>query len=146
MLHGLSAGWHSIIDTSDSLQIARGGSVRFSILGSIEIRQNSHVVRLSGTMQQTLLAALLVSGGTLLTVDVLMEELWGTTPPSKAGNALHAQVSRLRRSLSKLEPNRSESRLCTSASGYSLSIERPDLDAWVFVDKVDLIRSRVESG
>lgn len=120
--------------------------MRFSILGAIEIRQQNHVVRLSGTMQQTLLAALLASGGTLLTIDDLVEELWGTTPPAKVGNALHAQVSRLRRSLARLEPGRSESRLSTSASGYLLNVGRDELDAWAFVDAVDAIRSRIEAG
>lgn len=120
--------------------------MQFSILGAIEIRKQNHIVRLSGTMQQTLLAALVVSGGTLLTVDALVEELWGTTPPSKVGNALHAQVSRLRRSLARLEPDRTESRLATSASGYLLNVDRSELDAWAFVDTVDVIRNRVEAG
>ena len=111
--------------------------MRFSILGTIEVRQDSHVVRLSGAMQQTLLAALLVSDGTLLTVDALMEELWGTTPPTKVDNALHAQISRLRRSLARLEPDRTESRIATSASGYQIVIDRTELDAWTFVDAVD---------
>jgi DNA-binding SARP family transcriptional activator len=120
--------------------------VIFLILGTIEIRKRNHVVRLSGSMQQTLLAALLVSGGTLLTVDTLMEELWGTTPPAKAGNALHAQVSRLRRSLARLEPDRAESRLTTSAYGYLLSVDSAEVDAWAFVNTVDTIRSQVEAG
>lgn len=120
--------------------------MRFSILGAIEVRQHSHVVRLSGTMQQTLLAALLVSDGTLLTVDALMEELWGTTPPNKVENALHAQISRLRRSLARLEPNRTASRIITSASGYQIDIDRSELDAWIFVDEVDAVRTRAETG
>ena len=120
--------------------------MRFSILGTIEVRQDSHVVRLSGAMQQTLLAALLVSDGTLLTVDALMEELWGTTPPSKVDNALHAQISRLRRSLARLEPGRTESRIATSASGYQIVIDRTELDAWTFVDAIDSVRTRAETG
>src|ERR1044072_9902159 len=120
--------------------------MRFSILGTIEVRQDSHVVRLSGAMQQTLLAALLVSDGTLLTVDALMEELCGTTPPSKGDNALHAQISRLRRSLARLEPGRTESRIATSASGYQIVIDRTELDAWTFVDAIDSVRTRAETG
>ncbi|GII76197.1 hypothetical protein Sru01_11790 [Sphaerisporangium rufum] len=96
-------------------------------------------------MQQTLLATLLVSGGTLVTVDSLMEELWGTTPPAKVENALQAQVSRLRRSLCRLEPGR-ESRLTTSVSGYVLAVDRGELDAWRFLNAVGTIRARVESG
>lgn len=97
-------------------------------------------------MQQTLLVALLMSGGTLLTVDVLMEELWGTTPPAKVANALHAQVSRLRRSLARLEAGQAEPRLTTSPSGYVLRVDRSELDACVFVDTIDAIRARVDAG
>ncbi|MDH2428361.1 AfsR/SARP family transcriptional regulator [Sphaerisporangium sp. TRM90804] len=118
----------------------------FSILGAIEIRQNDHVIRLGGTMQQTLLATLLVSGGTLVTVDSLMEELWGTTPPAKVENALQAQISRLRRSLSRLEPDRPESRLTTSISGYLFTVDRTELDAWAFLHTLNMIRARMETG
>ncbi len=103
------------------------------------------MVRLNGALQQTLLAALVVSEGRLLTVGALMDEMWGTVRPAKAVNALHAQVSRLRRALGVLEPDRTQSRLATSSAGYQLSLERSELDAWVFVDKLDEIRVRMEA-
>jgi SARP family transcriptional regulator, regulator of embCAB operon len=118
----------------------------FYVLGSIEIRKsNNHVVRLGGTMQQTLLAALLVCGNTVVTVDSLIEELWGTTPPVKVENALQAQISRLRRSLARLEPERADSRLTTGISGYVLEVDRTELDAWDFLHTLDAIHTNVES-
>jgi SARP family transcriptional regulator, regulator of embCAB operon len=115
-----------------------------SVLGAVEIRGHGRVVRLNGVLQQTLLAALVVSEGRLLTVGALMDEMWGTAPPAKAVNALHAQVSRLRRALSRLEPDRAESRLTTSSAGYHLSLDRSEVDAWAFVDKLKAIRLRME--
>jgi DNA-binding SARP family transcriptional activator len=115
----------------------------FFVLGAIQVRKHNHIVRLGGTMQQTLLATLLACGGTVVTVDSLMEELWGTTPPAKVENALQAQISRLRRSLAQMEPERAESRLMTGVSGYLLDVDRTELDAWTFLHALDTIQTRV---
>jgi SARP family transcriptional regulator, regulator of embCAB operon len=97
-------------------------------------------------MQQSLLAALLVAAGTLVTVDSLILELWGTTPPAKVENALQAQVSRIRRTLASIEPDRDASRVVTSTSGYLFTIDRGELDACVFLDTVDAIHARRGRG
>lgn len=97
-------------------------------------------------MQQLLLAALLVSRGELVTVDSLILELWGGNPPSKVQNALQAQVSRIRRSLALLEPERPGSRVITTPSGYLFSVGRQELDAHVFMDTVDRVRRTVADG
>ncbi|TCO62871.1 AfsR/SARP family transcriptional regulator [Actinocrispum wychmicini] len=97
-------------------------------------------------MQQTLLATLLVSTNAVVPVEELILELWGMTPPAKVGNALQAQISRLRRNLASVEPERSESRVRTSISGYCLAIDRLELDALSFADTVEMIRLRVRSG
>jgi DNA-binding SARP family transcriptional activator len=94
-------------------------------------------------MQPTLLATFLAAGHKLVTVDTLTEELWGATPPAKAENALQAQISRLRRTLSDLEPDRTASRLTTSVSGYQLSFDWTEVDAWSFLRSIDTIRNRV---
>jgi DNA-binding SARP family transcriptional activator len=117
----------------------------FCILGAIGIRKHDRFVMLGGgILQQTLLAALLVSAGSVVTADSLTDELWGTTPPAKVENALQAQVSRLRRRLTQAEPERGEPRLQTSPSGYLFTMNRTELDAWVFMDAVEAIRARAE--
>jgi DNA-binding SARP family transcriptional activator len=97
-------------------------------------------------MQQTLLATLLVSGGDLVTVDSLIAELWGTTPPAKVENALQAQVSRIRRTLAALEPEQESSRVVTSTSGYMFTVDRWELDASIFLDTVDAVHTRMNNG
>lgn len=120
--------------------------VYFSVLGPMEVRHGDCVVRLGGAMQQTLLASLLVARGGLVTLDVLTEELWGTTPPAKADNALQAQISRLRRTLAKLQPDRQDCRLTTTVSGYRLEVHPHELDAWRFTDTVEAIRARTDGA
>jgi DNA-binding SARP family transcriptional activator len=114
----------------------------FLVLGPMEIHHQNRVVRPRGPMLQTLLAAFLAAGGKLAMADALSEELWGATPPSKADNALQAQISRLRRTLGRLEPGREQPRLVTSVCGYQLRIDADELDAWTFLRTVDEIRDR----
>jgi SARP family transcriptional regulator, regulator of embCAB operon len=117
----------------------------FLVLGPMEIHRQNRVVRPRGPMLQTLLAAFLAAGGKLVMAEVLSEELWGATPPSKADNALQAQISRLRRTLARLEPEREEPRLTTSVCGYQLDVGADELDASAFLDTIDEIRSRTGS-
>lgn len=114
----------------------------FFVLGAMEMRNRNHVVRVSGTMKQTLVAAFIAANNDLITVDALAEELWGTTPPLKMENALQAQISRIRRVLTAMEPDRREPRLVTSVSGYRFSVAWTEVDAMSFLHTVDVIRSR----
>lgn len=113
----------------------------FIVLGPIEIRTPNRVFRPQGTMMQTLLATLLACGERLVRTDALAEELWGATPPAKSDNALQAQISRLRRTLSRLEPDRSESRLITSLPGYRFAAHPAEVDALTFGRRIEEIRS-----
>lgn len=114
----------------------------FLVLGPMEIRTHRRTLMLKGVLQQTLLAALLASNEGLVTVDSLIEELWGLTPPSRTENALQAQISRLRRSLGRLEPDCPESRLATMTAGYQFSLNRAEFDAATLLDSVSAIRAR----
>lgn len=114
----------------------------FLVLGAMELRTRRHTVQVRGVGKQTLLAAFLATGNKLVTVDVLAEELWGTTPPPKMENALQAQVSRLRRTMVRLEPERRTPRLTTAASGYRFAVEWTELDALSFLHTIDTIRNR----
>ncbi|WP_173060581.1 AfsR/SARP family transcriptional regulator [Phytohabitans houttuyneae] len=114
----------------------------FLVLGPMEVRTHDRTVTFKGPIQQTLLAMFLCSGEKLITVNALIEELWGTTPPATVENALQANISRLRRTLARLEPRRQESRLATRTSGYQFNLERAELDAAKMLETVDSIRAR----
>ncbi|GGP85594.1 hypothetical protein GCM10010247_68470 [Streptomyces calvus] len=105
----------------------------FTLLGPIGIVTANGHVPLAGSRQRILLASLLVSGGRLLTNEQLYSELWGDDPPHTAHNALQAQVSRLRRTLSRLaEPSRPAPALVTHSAGYVLKVEPARIDMNVF--------------
>lgn len=79
---------------------------------------------------------LLVSEGKTVSVDALIDELWGEVPPSGVVNALQALVSRLRKKLAGLERDRDSSRLVGHPYGYQLVVEEHELDASSFVAAV----------
>ncbi|WIM94419.1 winged helix-turn-helix domain-containing protein [Actinoplanes oblitus] len=70
----------------------------FSILGSVEIRHpDGTAVAVAGAKRQAILALLLLEGGRTVSTDRLLEGLYADGPLADAANALHGQMSRLRR-------------------------------------------------
>ncbi|MET7479799.1 BTAD domain-containing putative transcriptional regulator [Streptomyces sp. NPDC005648] len=75
---------------------------------------------------RTLLAALLLDAGRVVSVESLKDALWGGVPPASAQASLHNHVARLRRLLDDPE------RLRTVPLGYLLRVEQGELDVQVF--------------
>lgn len=111
--------------------------LEFSVLGPLEVRVDGIPHQVQGAFQKTLLIALLLSHGGLVPNSAVMHELWGAGHPSRPENALQAHVSRLRRRLDTLEPNRGSSRLVSRGSGYQLFVDEGELDARVFLRRVE---------
>jgi SARP family transcriptional regulator, regulator of embCAB operon len=99
--------------------------LEFRILGPLEIRTGDRRHVLKGVMQNTLLTTLLTSEDHCVPLQGLVNELWGQARPVNADNALHAHVSRLRRSMELIEPDH-PGRLAASRSHYRLVIEPDD--------------------
>lgn len=115
----------------------------FSILGPIEVRHGPQILPITGMAQQTLLLNLLVREGAVVTANDLIDEIWGPAPPAKVENALHAQVSRLRRHLAAVEPERACPRVTKCPAGYRLAMDDAEVDAVVFLRKVQATRTRM---
>ncbi|MGW4565004.1 AfsR/SARP family transcriptional regulator [Streptomyces sp. NPDC004561] len=91
---------------------------------------------ISGDLQRTLVQTLLVNEGQPVSGESLVEEMWGDALPDNQANALQAHVSRLRRKLRGLEPDRPASRVTMHPSGYRLTVAEGELDAAEFVRTV----------
>jgi class 3 adenylate cyclase/DNA-binding SARP family transcriptional activator/tetratricopeptide (TPR) repeat protein len=96
--------------------------VEFRILGALEVSHQGRPVEVGGSRLRALLAHLLLDANRVVSSDRLIDELWGETPPERAGNALQAAVSRLRRALG------GDVALLTRPPGYVLEIEKEALD------------------
>ncbi|MDC0770724.1 BTAD domain-containing putative transcriptional regulator [Streptomyces sp. HD] len=84
---------------------------------------------------RALLAALLLEGGRIISVESLTDVLWGGAPPASARASLHNHVARLRRLLDDPE------RLRAVPPGYVLRVNEGELDVDVFVSRVAAARA-----
>jgi DNA-binding SARP family transcriptional activator len=113
--------------------------MRLRILGPLEILDtHGERIQVSGAKRRALLATLVVQAGQTVSIPRLIEELWGTTPPANAVNALQAHIGRLRKALSTAcaEPDR----LVTRPTGYTLQLREDETDAREFTRLVTAAR------
>ncbi|MFD8733522.1 BTAD domain-containing putative transcriptional regulator [Streptomyces sp. NPDC059618] len=101
-------------------------ATEFRLLGPVVVydRGTGTGIAPAGPKQRALLAALVVHAGRQLSVDRLVEELWGDRPPANAQSALHTHVARLRRLL----PARGHEWISTLPTGYRLRLGRASTD------------------
>src|SRR5215207_1482207 len=99
--------------------------MEFGILGPLEVRDGSGLVRVPGVKERALLVDLLVHAGQVVSADRLVEDLWGDAPPGNRANTLQGRVSGLRRALG---PGGS-GLVVTSPPGYRLAVEPGWVDA-----------------
>ena len=102
--------------------------MRFRLLGPLEIRAGEDWLGIGAPKWRSVLAALLINAGQIVPADALINEVWGETPPAKAGNLISIYVLRLRRLLGDTD----STLLVTRAPGYLLRLAPGDTDAQVF--------------
>ena len=99
------------------------------LFGEFEVVRGGVAIPVRGAKQRALLALLALNRGNPVSVDRLIDQLWGDGQTAKPANALQAQIVQLRRTLGT-------SAIVTSESGYALAISPADLDAVHFEDLV----------
>ena len=110
--------------------------MEFGILGPLEVRDSSGLVRVPGVKERALLVDLVVHAGRVVSADRLVEDLWGDEPPGHPANTLQGRVSALRRALG---PGGS-GLVVTSPPGYRLVVEPGWVDAARFEGLLDQAR------
>jgi ABC-type transport system substrate-binding protein/DNA-binding SARP family transcriptional activator/streptogramin lyase len=93
--------------------------LEFRILGPLEVARNDGPLELPAGKPRALLAVLLLRPGEVVSVDRLVDELWGERPPPTATKNLQGYVARLRRVLGN-------GALVTQAPGYALRVDALD--------------------
>jgi YVTN family beta-propeller protein len=99
--------------------------VEIRILGPMEVISAGAPAALGGPKQRAFLAALVLARGKSLSVERLVDMLWGESPPPTASKTVHVYVSRLRKVLG-------EAAILTSGSAYRLVVDPEAVDAWRF--------------
>jgi DNA-binding SARP family transcriptional activator len=95
--------------------------MEFCILGPLEARIDGRVVELGKAKERALLALLLLQADRVVSVDRLVDELWGEQVPGSAHKMVQIFVSQLRKQLP-------EGLLQTQAPGYRLALGEHGLD------------------
>ena len=116
--------------------------MEFRVLGPLEVSEGGRPVDLGGPTQRALLAILLLHASEVVSVERLIDDLWGDEPPATAVKTLQAHVSRLRRALN----GAGEGRLQTRGHGYELRVRPGELDADRFRDLLEDARRRLADG
>jgi predicted ATPase/DNA-binding SARP family transcriptional activator len=98
--------------------------MRIEMLGPVRAYADDGApIDVGGARVRALLARLALATGEVVSVESLVDGLWGEHPPGGAINALHALVHRLRRALGGAGV------VETAASGYRLHVHAEDVDA-----------------
>jgi DNA-binding SARP family transcriptional activator/tetratricopeptide (TPR) repeat protein len=109
----------------------------FRILGELDVLRRSERIPVAGAKLPVLLVTLLLRANQTVSVDELVDRLWGDTPPGRARGSLPTYVMRLRQALG--DNTKSPTLIRTRAGGYAIEI---------MPDQLDLLRFRtlVERG
>ncbi len=97
------------------------------MLGPLEVWAGRRRVALGGPQAAKLLAALLLAGGRVASLDTLIDALWDGEPPPTAKHQIHKVIANLRRRL----PGSIE----TDGHGYRIDLDGATLDAAVFAER-----------
>jgi len=107
--------------------------MRFRILGPLRVRDGAHWISVRAAQQRLVLAVLLIEAGKMISIDRLVNEIWGEHPPGTAAATVRGYVRALRRILG----GGTNGPLLTREHGYELVVADEDVDARVFERLVD---------
>lgn len=108
--------------------------MEFRLLGAVSALVDDEVVDLGPARQRCVLAALAVDANHVVSVDRLIQRVWGERPPLRARQTLVNYMSRLRQVLAA-----SSAAIVRGSGGYSLAVPPSTIDLHRFRD----LRSRV---
>src|SRR4051794_11880480 len=113
--------------------------MRYEILGPLEVRDEARVISLARGRLRLLLGVLLLRANEVISSELLIDALWGESPPPAAAGSLHNLTAALRKALG-------EGALVTRAGGYVLVVGEDELDAWHFQALAEQGREALAAG
>ena len=125
----------------------KGAGPEIGILGPLEFRRDGVPIPIGRAKQRALLALLATEAGRTVSVDRMVDELWGDEPPARATASLQAYVSNLRKLLEPDRPKGSQATvLVTEPPGYRLDLPKEAVDASRFEASASAGRAALEDG
>lgn len=119
--------------------------LRFSILGHLDVRAGDEDHTPTRPKPRRVLALLLLNANQVVRRETLIEELWDDEPPQSAVTTVQTYIYQLRNLLGRT-PGGGQVRLETCHGGYTLLIQREQLDRYRFEDLVEQGRRARAAG
>ena len=115
--------------------------MEFRLLGPLEVRHSGEILPVRAPRQRSLLAALLLHANQVVTVDRLIDRVWGQDPPPSAAANLRTHVAALRRNLSGAKGS---ARVVARSGGYLIVVRPGELDLSAFEELASQGRAAVQ--
>lgn len=115
--------------------------IEFRLLGPVEVRAGGRPVDPGQPRQRAVLASLLIDAGRPVSIDTLVERVWGEFAPSNARHALHTYVTRIRGMLAGLAGDHPPVRLEHRSGAYVLHVPPDRVDLHRFQRLIDEARA-----
>ncbi|GAA4051804.1 AfsR/SARP family transcriptional regulator [Nonomuraea soli] len=104
--------------------------IRFSLLGPVQVTVDGEPVPGVAPRHRAVLAYLLINAGRVISMEKLIDAMWGYDQPDTARSQIHAAITALRRAF------RGVDLIVTRSGGYVAQPEPGQLDVQVFTDLV----------
>ncbi len=114
-------------------------SDQVKVLGPLVVRRAGRVIDIGGPKPSLLLALLVADIGDVVSMDDLIDGLWGDNPPATARKAVHVNVSNVRRALG------SDFEINTVGTGYQIDAANLTVDAVEFERAIAEARSALDN-
>ncbi|WGL52371.1 BTAD domain-containing putative transcriptional regulator [Nocardioides sp. BP30] len=126
------------------MTVTAGTLVRASVLGPVAVRREGLDLDLGAPRQRAVVAALALHGGRPVSVDTVVDLVWGERPPPGVATTLQGYVSHLRRAVEPERERRAPARvLVTVGTGYAW---QAPVDAGDFERVVERAHARLRTS
>jgi DNA-binding SARP family transcriptional activator len=115
--------------------------VEFCLLGPVGVSRSGRSISLTGK-QRALLGCLVLEPNHVVSVERLIDRLWGEDPPVSAASRVRALVAELRRALT----DDGARLVVTQSPGYRVRVESGALDTVVFAGRLEAGRRAASDG
>ncbi|GIG61081.1 XRE family transcriptional regulator [Longispora fulva] len=110
--------------------------MRLGLLGPVEYWHDDQPLPLGPPMQRAVLAVLALDTGRVVSVERLVEALWGEDPPPRPQGMIQTYISRLRALFRPVGVG-----ITRRGGGYALDVPPTEVDAHVFRQRVAVARA-----
>ena len=117
--------------------------MEYRVLGPIEAAADGRTITIGAGKQRALLALLVMHANTAVSVDRIIEALWGAQPPASAVKVVQVLISQLRKVLSGGDGT---SEIARVGGGYMLRVAAGRMDVDRFEQLLEAGRQRLAEG